>query len=124
MNVLERAQTGYAAAAIPLRSDRATEYDAIGKISHRLRSAAGKRHQDWPAFVKALSDNRRLWSTLAVDVAQAENELPDDLRARLFWLAEFVDAESRKILRNSGDISVLIEINAAVMQGLRGQEVA
>ena len=58
-----------------------------------------------------------------MDVAQPENALPNDLRARIFWLAEFIEAETRKLLRGAGDPAVLIEINAATMQGLRGAEV-
>lgn len=76
------------------------------------------RKSDYPAFVAAIHDNRKLWSILAVDVAQPENGLPQELKARLFWLAEFTDAECRKLLRGSGDVGILIEINAAVLQGL------
>lgn len=120
MNATERARDGYGRNAAPIRSPRAAEYEAIARISHRLRAAAQNRKTNYPAFVEALSDNRKLWSALAVDVAQAENALPEDLRARLFWLAEFTEAESRRILQGSGDVAILIEVNAAVLHGLRG----
>lgn len=123
MTLAQRAHSAYAQAAKPLRSQRATEYDAFSKISHKLRDAARDRDHNFPAFAAALADNRRLWTTLAVDVAQPENALPDDLRARIFWLAEFAEAETRRLLRGAGDARVLIEINAAIMQGLRGAEV-
>lgn len=122
MNVVERAQDGYGRNAIHMKPPRAAEYEAIAKISHRLRTAAQKRGQDFPGYVAALNDNLRLWTTLAVDIAQTENALPKDLRARLFWLADFTISETRKLLRNEGDIAILIEINAAVLQGLRGTE--
>lgn len=122
MNVVERAQDGYGRNAIHMKSPRAAEYEAIAKISHRLRTAALNKGQDFPGYVAALNDNLRLWTTLAVDIAQSENALPKDLRARLFWLAEFTIAETRKLLRNEGDIAILIEINAAILQGLRGTE--
>ena len=118
MNLVERAREGYGQSAPTVRSNRASEYEAIAKISHRLRNAALNRNHDYPAFVSAISSNRKLWSVLAADVAQAENGLPDALRARVFWLAEFTEAESRRILRGKGDVGILIEINASVLQGL------
>lgn len=118
MNLVERAREGYGQSAPTIRSDRASEYDAIARISHRLRNAALRKAIDYPAFVSAIHDNRRLWSVLAADVAQSGNALPASLRARIFWLAEFTETESRRILRGKGDVGVLIEVNAAVLQGL------
>ena len=94
----------------------------FSKISHRLRTATLSRYENYGEFVAALSENRKLWTLLAVDVAQPENGLADDLRSRLFWLAEFVNEETQRVIRNKGDISVLIEINASIMKGLRGQD--
>ncbi len=122
MNVVERAQDGYGRNAIHMKSPRDAEYEAIAKISHRLRAAAQNRSKDFAGYVGALHDNNRLWTTLATELAQPENELPKDLRARLFWLAEFTANETRKLLRNEGDVGILIEINSAVLQGLRGSE--
>lgn len=124
MTPAQAASAAYARAARPVRSARGIEYDVVSRISHRLRVAAAERGNAFPAYAAALSDNRRLWSVLAADVAQPGNGLPDDLRGRLFWLAEFVDAETRRLLRGVGDPGVLIEINAAVMQGLRETEPA
>ncbi len=119
-----KAHKAYTQAGAEVRSPRASEYTAFSQISHALRNAAINRKQDYPAFVEALAENRRLWSTLAVDVADQNNGLPDDLRARLFWLAEFTEEETRRILRGTGDVGILIEVNAAVMLGLRGEEKA
>lgn len=121
MNVVERAKEGYRLNSAPIKSNRAVEYEAIARISHRLRSAGLSQNKNYPEFVEALSENSKLWTTLAVDVAQNENGLPESLRARLFWLAEFTTQETGRILRGEGDLSILIEINAAVLHGLRGQ---
>lgn len=118
MNLVERARDGYSQSAPSVRSDRASEYQAIARVSHQLRNAALFRNKDYPAFVAALHGNRKLWSVLASDVAGSGNSLPEDLRARIFWLAEFTDAESRRILRGAGDVGILIEINASILQGL------
>lgn len=77
MNVVERAREGYGRNAVPIKSHRAAEYEAIARISHRLRAAAQKRDTDYAGFVSALGDNSKLWTTLAVDVAQPENNLPN-----------------------------------------------
>lgn len=122
MSVVERAREGYGRNAVPIKSHRAAEYEAIARASHRLRSAALQRNKDFPEYIAALHENRKLWSTLAIDVAHPENGLPQDLRARLFFLAEFTESETSRLMNNQGDVSVLIEINAAVLQGLRGQE--
>ena len=52
-------------------------------------------------------------------MAGAENELPQDLRARIFYLAEFTQAHSRKVLSEGASVDALVEINASVMRGLR-----
>ncbi len=122
MNVVERAKEGYGRSAAPVKSLRATEYEAIARISHRLRASALKQKTDFPEFVEALAENNKLWSTLAIDVAHKDNGLPQDLRARLFWLAEFTGHETRRILKNEGDVGILIEVNAAVLQGLRQRD--
>lgn len=122
MNVVERAKDGYGQSTVHMKSPRDTEYEVIAKISHRLRSAAANRKNNFTAYVAALHDNSRLWTTLATDVAQPGNSLPKELRARLFWLAEFTNSETRKLLRNEGDVTVLIEVNAAILHGLRAKE--
>ena len=124
MNVVERAREGYGRNAVPIKSHRAAEYEAIARISHRLRATAMARDTKYAEFVSALHENSKLWSTLATNVADPSNELPQELRARLFWLAEFTEAETRRILKGQGDIAVLIEINAAILHGLKEPEPA
>lgn len=122
MNVVERARDGYQNTTVHMKSPRDTEYDVIARISHRLRAATQNRGKDFSSYISALHDNNRLWTTLAANVAQPDNDLPKELRARLFWLAEFTNSETRKLMRGEGDIAVLIEINASILQGLSGSE--
>ena len=122
MNAVERAKEGYGRSSAPIRSARATEYEVIAKISHKLRSAAIRRDTDFPAYISALSDNARLWTTLAADVAQGTNALPKDLRARIFWLAEFTTQTTHKLMQGEGDVGILIEINASILQGLHNRD--
>lgn len=114
-------QTAYAqTAAAPMRTARDAEYDVIARITRRLNQANARRKQDFPAFIAALCDNERLWSTLAADVAGAGNGLPPHLRARLFFLYRFTAAQSRKARSGATGAEVLVEINTAVLRGLRG----
>ncbi len=69
--------------------------------------------------MQALHENRRLWSVLATDVADADNALPNTLRARIFYLAEFTEQHSSQILGNKATVEPLLEINMAVLRGLR-----
>ncbi len=106
----------------PARTPRKIEYDLLARTTQRLTSAWARRQADFPGFASAVDDNLRLWSALAVDVADSENGLPSALRARLFYLYQFTAHHSRAILEDRGSIEVLIDINTAVMRGLRGAE--
>ena len=59
---------------------------------------------------------------MAVDVANKDNELPEALRAQIFYLAEFTQLHSRKVLRREATVAPLVEINSSVMRGLRMSE--
>ncbi len=119
MNALNMAREAYSAAAAPIRSERSTEYQVFAKITQKLRSAESRG--DFPSLSQALHDNRRLWTLLASDVADPGNGLPKDLRARLFYLAEFVFHHTSKVLRGEAKADALIEVNVAVMRGLQGE---
>lgn len=120
MNTLELAQTAYAAPGIPTRTARGAEYEVIARITRRLRAADKQRREAFPAFAEALHDNVRLWTALASDVAEPGNALPDDLRARIIYLYEFTMHHSQAVLGEGAPVDVLVDINTAVLRGLRG----
>lgn len=116
-----------------LRDPRGLEYELLARATSALRNAedgrqgaeqgdgqGGGREAGFPALVAAVDRNLRLWSALAADLASPENALPPELRARLFYLYEFTAQHSRSILDGNGSASVLVDINTAVMRGLRG----
>ena len=78
------------------------------------------RKTDFPSLAVALTENLQLWSALAADVAEAGNGLPAQLRAQLFYLYEFTASHTRAVLDGRGSVEVLVDINTAVMRGLRG----
>lgn len=118
---LAHARKGYAQHARTTQTPRSTEYELIARVTHRIKAAAEAGPRAYPKLVEALSDNHRLWTTLAVDVADGENELPRELRAQIFYLAEFVQLHTSKVLTRKARIGPLLEINAAILRGLSGR---
>jgi flagellar protein FlaF len=117
MNAYAMAQRAYAPTNAPTRSTRSIEYDVIARITSRLKAAITKG--SYPQLLEALHENRKLWRVLAVDVADEDNGLPDELRARLFYLAEFTDHHTRKVIRKEDNAVPLLEINTAILRGLK-----
>ena len=120
MSTLNFARTAYARPQAPARTPRSVEYDLLARITQRLSQAWDARKKDFPALAAAVDDNTRLWSTLAADVASPGNGLPQPLRAQLFYLFQFTEAHGRKVLAGTASVEVLVDINTAVMRGLRG----
>lgn len=120
MNAFAQAQRAYAPTQTPTKTARRTEYDVIARISHRMKRAL--QEDNFPALAEALHENNQLWMTLAIDVANPENPLPQDLRARILYLAEFSRQHSYKVMRKQETAVPLLEINAMILKGLK-QEV-
>ena len=119
MNTYLTAQRGYSANVSLTQTDRRAEYDLVASLTSRLRSTATKAKKHYPDYVQALHDNRKLWNALAIDVADANNTLPSELRAKVFYLAEFTTIHTRKILQNGASVMPLLEVNMAILRGLR-----
>ncbi|MCV3269899.1 flagellar biosynthesis regulator FlaF [Roseobacter sinensis] len=117
MNAYAQAQSAYAPATAPTRTARSAEYEVIARISHRLKKAI--KNDDFPALAEALYENNKLWTALAVDVADDDNLLPDELRARIIYLAEFTRLHTHKVLRKQDTAIPLLEINALILGGLK-----
>lgn len=121
MNAIEHARQAYAPTQMAIRTDRAIESQLLSQITARLRRNLADQAVNFPALAAAIYDNRRIWATLAASVADNENHLPAALRAQLFYLAEFTEHHSRKVLRGTADAQALVDVNTAVMRGLNGQ---
>lgn len=120
MNSQTLARSAYAQTRTPIRTERGTEYELFARVTHKMRSAAAKGKTGFAALAEAIHHNRQLWTMLAADVADRNNALPKDMRARIFYLAEFTEAHSRRVLTKGASIAPLVDINAAMMRGLRG----
>lgn len=102
----------------PIKSLRDAEIELVLKVTRRLKEHSETRHTDYAEYVGALRDNQKLWTAFAVDVANANNHLSSDLRAKIFYLFEFVQAYSCKVLVEDVHIAPLIETNLAILRGL------
>lgn len=120
MNAIDLARSAYTSPTIPIRTARGTEYNVFARITHQLRSL--DRAKQFPQFAQALHENRQLWTILAADVADDGNKLPVNLRAQIFYLAEFISMHTSKVLSGDSSAESLVEINASVMRGLRRQK--
>lgn len=119
MNISALAQSTYADTSAPIKTERSTEYQIFAKVTHRLKNVSDGGIENFIELAEAIHDNRRLWIVLAADVAEKENGLPAELRAQIFYLAEFTEDFSRKVLSKKATTETLVAINTAVMRGLR-----
>jgi flagellar biosynthesis activator protein FlaF len=103
---------------------RRTEYRVFAQVTHRLARAAEGGPRAFPRLAEALHENLGLWNVLAIDLADPRNALPQGLRAELLSLAVFTVRHTACVLERKGDPHVLIDINSAIMRGLRGEGVA
>lgn len=115
------AQAAYTGRAAPTRTERSIEYDAFARVTRLLKSAQIPE-TPFGTLAQALHDNRALWIALAADVADPENQLPPTLRAQIYYLAEFTLAQSSKVLAGQPGVQALVDVNMAVMRGLRPKE--
>ena len=120
MNIAEQAQRAYAPTQMPAQTPRSLEARLFSKVTSMLKRAATGQI-GYAEKVKALHDNRQMWATFAANVTDDDNGLPPQLRAQLFYLAEFTEKHSREVLNGTAEIDALIDINSAVLRGLNGE---
>ena len=95
------------------------EYEVIARITHRLKKAIEAKKLD--RLLDALHENRKLWRTLSINVADPANELPQDLRARIQYLAEFTNHHTSQVIRKKASAVPLLEVNTAILRGLQSE---
>jgi flagellar protein FlaF len=124
VNAQTLAKMAYSAPGQPTQTPRSTEYEIFSRITYRLRQASALGAAGFASLASAMHDNRQLWTTLAVDVADKDNQLPPATRARIFYLAEFTTHHTRQVLAGKATADALIEINTTIMRGLKGSGIA
>ncbi len=115
------AATLYAESTRSTGTPRGIEYHVFATVTRelsKLKSDEVNRPSQLPV---AIHNNLRLWSIIGADVARNGNGLPKELRSKLFYLSEFTRVHSAKVLAGEAKADVLVDINTAVMRGLRGE---
>ncbi len=118
MNTAVLAQSLYAKPTRELGTERGIEYKAFSKVTARLASW-NEAKDGFPELAEALCENQLLWTVLGADVADQGNNLPSQLRAQLFYLTEFTNHQTKKIMKGEAKPEILVEINTSIMRGLR-----
>ncbi|WP_147111900.1 flagellar biosynthesis regulator FlaF [Tateyamaria sp. syn59] len=118
---MSQALKGYAEHATSTKSGRRSEYEVVAKVTKQLRDSAVEAKTNFAAFANALHMNQRLWTALVVDVADEANPLPDELKARIMYLADFTRHHTKRVLRENASVLPLLEINMAVLRGLKAE---
>lgn len=107
--------TGYVNSVV--RTARDAEYDVFSRVTRMLRQADEVGHG--LDLIAAVDKNNQLWTILASDLADPGNTLPDQVRAGLLSLAGFALRHGHQALSGKVGVAPLIEINMAMMRGLR-----
>ena len=127
MTVSALARNAYHQSTRTTASPRAVERQLLSKLTTAIVVAQKNRKDDPAAFVRALGKNLEFWTVIATDVASENKQLPVELRSQLFYLFEFTQHYTRKLMSEDGkalDAEPLIEINQNIIRGLQGSEEA
>ena len=119
------ARNAYHESARTTASPRAVERQLLSKLTTAIVVAQKNRDDDPAGFIRALGKNLEFWTVVATDVASEGNQLPVELRAQLFYLFEFTQHYTRKLMadnENNFDAEPLIDINQNIIRGLQGPE--
>lgn len=101
---------------------RGIEYKLFARVTRQLSATDDGAPDRFAKLAQAVYDNERLWTVLARDVAEEGNELPAELRSKIFYLFEFTRQQGRKVLKGEASADILVEINTAIMRGLKGSK--
>lgn len=108
----------YQQAASRAEAPKDAEYRLFGQVTRALMAAAEAPRSDIAARIDAIDWNRRLWSALARDCSEPDNQLPDQVRANIISLSLFIGRHSSEVMRGEDNFDTLIEINRMMMQAL------
>jgi len=122
MNAHAMAAATYGNPQMAQKTARTAEYQVIARITSRLQKAVNQGSLGFPALAEAMTENRRLWTEFATDLASAENGLPEALKGQLLNLAQFTMRHTEQVLAGDARADVLIDINIAIMRGLSGKD--
>jgi len=124
MSIGAKAAHGYRAVQIQTESARGTEAKLFEEVTAELVRAERAGETGFKELAVALHRNRLLWDALLADLAQDVNGLPTALKAQLVQLGHFVRIHSGRVLQGEDEVRPLIDVNHAILAGLRGAQAA
>ena len=107
-----------------IKSQKQIESEAFLNITRRLKTSQHTKSYDYSSFVEAISKNRKLWTLLCTDILHPENKLSTHIKASIFYLNEFVQSYSGRILSEDITVEPLIDINLSIIRGLNESKVS
>lgn len=99
---------------------RALELTIFEQVTSDLQKVLDDGGENPGAWGEAIYRNLQLWTIIATDLLSPENALPDETKAGLISLSEFVRRTSIKVLAGSEGLADIIEVNRTIMAGLDG----
>ncbi len=120
MNAQLKAKNAYAAANAQISTPKSYEYKIIARVTREIIEAARKGKDGFPALLEAVELNRKLWRILEQDLVSDDNQLPASTKENLVYLAEFTRQYTPKIIRREAGVQPILEVNTAILRGLRG----
>ena len=101
-------------------SPREMEYRLFAQVTRALKDADDRQVRDH-VFHDAIDWNRRMWTTFSTDCALPGNNLPEQLRAQIISIALWVSRYSTEVALGKANMTPLIDVNRAIMEGLAAQ---
>jgi len=120
-NNTQNAQNAYGSIKKETMTERSVEYHVFMQVTSRLEDAQENHSKKSVEYITALGDNQLLWNALAADVASSGNQLPESLKAQIFYLAQFMAKQTTDIRSGEQDLQPIIDINKMIMEGLASQ---
>jgi len=99
---------------------RALEIAVFEQITQALQTVHDNNGENPGEWGDAIHRNLQLWSIIAADVLSPENALPNETKAGLFSLSEFVRRTSMQVLAGADGLADIIEVNRTILAGLDG----
>ena len=100
---------------------RRREYEALDHVIGRLK-VARESGAAGAGLIDALDTLEALWLVFIRDVADPENALPADVRRNVAAIGRWIFATSSRLREEGhGDLDTLIDVNAAIREGLKAK---
>lgn len=97
-------------------SEKEIEQALMAEITAALEEIASQEKPALSDWYDAINRNLQMWTIFTTDLLNNNNPYPNELKAQLLYLAEFVRQQSRALFSNgAGDLNELIAINKILL---------